>query len=1205
MRKDTSQQFDWSPSMETLEDRVMMSADPVGGFLGGAVVPHTIVEEVQPPLEQHLQSLPDFWIDPNTRAALEEEISTIDQSLAVAHDQTGLSAVRANYGFTGAGQTVAVIDSGIAYDQLALGGGFGANYRVVGGWDFTGENDGDPYDDGPSGGHGTHVAGIIGSDSETNPGVAPDVDLVALRVFDDAGAGYFNWVENALQWVYDNRDSFENPITTVNLSLGVATWNSEAIPAWANLEEEFAQLEEAGIFIAVSAGNSYANFGTTGLSYPASSQYVIPVMSVDDTGLLSSFSQRSLRGIAAPGRTIISTVPDYAGDNNGINDDFRSKSGTSMAAPYVAGASVIIREAMDFVGYTNITQDMIYDHMIATADTIFDASTGLSFSSLNMEAAIDALIPADDFGSTIGTAFNLGTVNNPVAISGQIGTLTDVDYFTFTAANTGTVTFAATNTTYNLSSTWEVTGGTGWASGTDNEIYTVDVTAGQQYTVGISSSNGLGGYDLGITSESTFTFTDWGSVAFSSVNNVSTSGETWYRIVASSSGYLTTDVSFNGVGGQISLELYNADLQQIDSGTAVNDTSRVDTYATAGEEFYVRVLGTNSDVDFRMTNLVSIDGTTVNIAGTAADDAFVFTAGNTHQVSVNGVTYDFASIAVTDINFSGGAGSDSITLTGTAGDETVNLRSASVEFTGSGITVLASSVEEKTVNSGGGAGDIAYFFDTFGDETYNAYADRAVMEGTGFRSEAVGFAKTWAYASLGTDTAVLHDGATDDRLVAGRNYALMVSVSGEFFNYVTGFDSVSALATAGGQDYATFHGSAGDEQFIGSQNQSEILYDGGTLSNVATGFDAVFAYGNGGTDTASLYDAGTDDLLIATESWTVLQDTAGSFSNYAAGFSRVDAYASAGGNDVAYLYDGAGDDRFVAGYNYGLIVALDGSFYNYTTGFDSVFAIASGGGEDYATLHDSAANDIYAAHPTYAVMTDASQTYYNHASGFEANFAYSTNGGNDEAKLYGGATNDNFIATPEYAELHDTAGSFASYASGFGNVSAYGGGGNNEANLYDGATDDRFVAGPQWGLLLSTTGEFYNYASGFQQVTGYATGGGEDFATFYDSIGDDRFTSGFDSSVMEDIAATYRITGHGFDKVFAYASGGEDTAILRDSSVDDLLFGRDNYAYLSGGGRLQYALGFDTVRGESTEGGSDTVDAESIEYVFEQIGDWA
>ena len=486
--------------VEHLEERNVMTADPLGGAVEAFAVQDVappLLEHATltaPPIEQTTLATPDFWIDPADQVDFEEYFDEVEQALAEAHAQTGWLNVRNNYGFTGLGQTVAVIDSGIAWDHFALGGGLGSNYRVVGGWDFSGENDPDPYDDGPSGGHGTHVSGIIGSSSSTQSGVAPGVDFVGLRVFDDAGAGYFSWVENALRWVHENRNSFENPITTVNLSLGVSSWNSDTIPTWAMLEDEFAQLEADGIFVAVAAGNYYSSYNRVGLSYPAASSYVVPVMSTDDAGNLSYFSQRLNRAIAAPGRSITSTVPDYKGNNNGVKDDFATMSGTSMAAPYVAGAAALVRQAMEFVGRTGINQDKIYDHLMSTADTFVDATSKLSFQRLNLGRAIDALMPGDDFGSTAAAAYDMGVLSTSGEreMSGTLGRLNDADYFRFTAAATGQVKLRATS---DGNFTWALKGAGTQAGG---EI-TIQVVAGQSYAVGLAAAGGVSHFQLDVS----------------------------------------------------------------------------------------------------------------------------------------------------------------------------------------------------------------------------------------------------------------------------------------------------------------------------------------------------------------------------------------------------------------------------------------------------------------------------------------------------------------------------------------------------------------------------------------------------------------------------------------------------------------------------------------------------------------------------------
>jgi len=1129
--------------IESLEDRIVMSADPLGG-LGGALSHHglqddfgqmqqhapveappalsqhgsLIAHETIPPLGHHNEREADFWIErgSNQLDELDDMLGDLEQSLASAHDTTGLDDVRADYGFTGGGQTVVVIDSGIAYDHYALGGGFGENYRVVGGWDFTGENDNDPYDDGPEGSHGTHVAGIIGSSDSVNEGVAPDVDLVGLRVFDDAGNGFFSWVENALDWVHDNRDSFENPITAVNLSLGT-NWNSDTLPLWANLENEFAQLKADGIFIAVSAGNSFsannANGSTTydepGLSYPAASPHVVPVMSSDDSGFFSSFSQRHQRGIAAPGRFIRSTVPDYAGNNNNVTDDFANFSGTSMAAPYVAGSSVIIREAMEFVGMTGITQDTIYDHMRATADTLHDTATDQDYLRLNVGAAIDALMPEDDFGSSLGEAHNLGTVsaglstNSLMEVNGVISTLDDSDYFSFTAGSTGTVTFTAMSTTHQLDADWEGVGGEGWTAG-DGQSYTIEVVAGQDYTIGLSSADGLGYYELAVSAESTFSFIEWGAVDGQQTREDLTVGSaTWYRVEAGSEGFLSVLAEYGG--GAVDLQLYDAQMQLIDQGGSAN---RVDHYAQLGEEFFLRVEGDASDVDFQLTNLVSLAGSTVSVAGTEAADTYTFTAGTeAHAISVNGLIYNFDVTEYDTYNFDGDEGVDTVTLTGTSGDESATLRVGQGTLVGSDFQVSVSAVENINVYSGGG-NDMATLHDSAYDDRLTASPESARLSAAdnSYANEVFGFSRTYAYATTGYDQAILQDGATDDYFRGTTDFAVLRGLNHEFLNF-------------------------------------------------ASGFDRTYAYASTGHDQAHLEDGAGDDYFRATSEFAVLRGNAHEFFNYAEGFDQAYGYASTG-TDVAYLEDSAGNDRY-SGYSaFSAMRAVDNSYYNSAAQFDRVIASATTG-YDMALMYDGATDDYFKATPEAAELYAKNYEFFNRAEGFDRSYAYAS-AGFDQALLYDGASDDYFRGTADFAVLRGKAYEFFNYAGGFNRTYAYASTGNDTARLEDGASNDYFRGTADFSVLRGQGYEFFNYAQGFDRVEAFAT--------------------------------------HG---------GASDIARMDDSAGNDDLDVREEYFEMTGSDYANYANGFEYGEAHFNAGGVNTVDEDaSLDYVFSKFGTW-
>ena len=194
----------------------------------------------------------------------------------------GATAVQAA-GFDGTGVRVAVIDSGIDYTHIAFDGSGDPNdwlnndptviepgtfptARVVGGYDFVGSvwpngpemPDADPIDDGPGGGHGTHVADIIGGAM----GVAPGVDLYALKVCSSVASSCSGVaLLNAMDFAVDpNGDGNpDDAVDIINMSLG----SSYGDPRWDDLAFAVNNASALGVLTVASAGNSadkpYAN----------------------------------------------------------------------------------------------------------------------------------------------------------------------------------------------------------------------------------------------------------------------------------------------------------------------------------------------------------------------------------------------------------------------------------------------------------------------------------------------------------------------------------------------------------------------------------------------------------------------------------------------------------------------------------------------------------------------------------------------------------------------------------------------------------------------------------------------------------------------------------------------------------------------------------------------------------------------------------
>ena len=824
----------------------------------------------------------------------------LETQLKEAHAATGWNNVQQQFGLTGKGQTVAVIDSGIAWDHVALGRGLGPGYRVVGGWDFTEENDANPYDDGPLGFHGTHVAGIIGSSHGQHSGVAPQVDMVALRVFNDLGQGQLSWVERALQWVHEHRHAFENPITTVNLSLGT-TWNGNEVPAWATLEEELRTLYQDGIVVIASAGNSFQQYLTSGLSYPAASPYVLPVASVDDDGRLSDFSQRNDQVLAAPGRNIVSSVPDHVLGRDGKVDDFTPASGTSMAAPYVAGASVLVRQAMQMVDYADINLTSIANHLRSTADTVYDAITGASYHRLNLQQAIDTLIPDDQVGNSFpqATPIDLSTGG----VEGWLNTLDDRDVYRFTPAHSGTLQLEArSDWLERLSWSVHTSSGTSLASGGAG-AGSLALVAGQTYLLSVSSQTEIGSFQLDLDfkphSDSPSgsgppagePSGEGGSPPAAPVNlgAVHYLDQSWeagksLRVQASQNGTFSVQWSNpDAPHGQLWVRTAG--------GISTSDASwsqgelRLDMEVTAGQWLDVQLPGGAGDQgQLVLANALFRSGGELRLTGGLGADELTLDIRDGLKLRLGDIQYAFPTGSINQLTIDAHMGNDQLNIIGSSQADKLDLRPGGSTLENNHIQVDIQHVEQIHYHSGGGP-DRVYVYDSDGDDILTARPRSAELVGVGYKFSVENVDRIFVHATgSGQDYAYLYDSPGDDRLSVRPQFS---SLTGEgYFNYVRGFERVYAYASAG-VDSAALYDSAGDDRFTTSGASASIVGPG--FSSFTRAFENVQAYSDaGGRDWATLY--GSDQHTRWEQASDYISFRESGLTREARGFARVDTF---------------------------------------------------------------------------------------------------------------------------------------------------------------------------------------------------------------------------------------------------------------------------------------------------------------------------
>lgn len=276
---------------------------------------------------------------------------------------------------TGKGICIAILDTGIGPHQ-----DFGwEKGRVKAFYDSVNQKK-YPYDDNS---HGSHVAGIIGSEGRNAfgvpMGVAPECQFVIVKVLDNRGNGKVANVIEGLRWVRANREQYQ--INIVNISVGTPATGREDESS--ELVKEVEKTWESGIIVIVAAGNNGPN--RKSITVPGISRKVITVGASDD----EKFARRangkvyySGRGptvgcikkpdLVAPGANIISCSPFRSG--------YTVKSGTSMSTPIVSGSVALLLQK-----YPYLTNVQVKERLWNSTDDLGMSWEKQGYGMINLE----------------------------------------------------------------------------------------------------------------------------------------------------------------------------------------------------------------------------------------------------------------------------------------------------------------------------------------------------------------------------------------------------------------------------------------------------------------------------------------------------------------------------------------------------------------------------------------------------------------------------------------------------------------------------------------------------------------------------------------------------------------------------------------------------------------------------------------------------